>query len=105
MSKSVAMCLHSVDVAPCHERAELGELFDLDGGARVMVADAAVAGREAERQRHVELVESAHLLVEPGERVGPVIISPAEPGPELLHAELAEPRDALGESWVAKVEP
>jgi hypothetical protein len=75
------------------------------GGGRVVGAEAAGAGGEAEGDGDVEAVEGLHLAVEPGEPALAVRVGPREAGAELVHAEALEPTDRLVEAWVLEVEP
>src|SRR3954463_8831217 len=90
----------SAGIAPRHARAEVGELVDALGRARVVRPHAGPLRREAVGQGDVEGVERGHLAIEPGLRVGPEAVRPAEAGAEMADSELAQPFHAVVEAMV-----
>src|SRR5205085_5154348 len=76
-----------VGVAGDHPGAELGVFLGALRWARVVRLDAAVLGREAERQRDVEALERAHLAIEPAVGAGAEAVGPAEAGAQVAHPE------------------
>jgi UDP-glucuronate decarboxylase len=89
-------------IAPHHPRAELGELLGQLRRAGVVRRDAAVLGREAEGERHVEVFERAHLAVEPALGIGPEAVGPAEARCAGAHAQLFNQRTASSSRWSSK---
>jgi hypothetical protein len=60
---------------------------------------------KAERQRDVELLERAHLSVEPRFGVGSQTVRPTQAGSQVTNPELSEPANGTIEPWILKMEP
>src|SRR5579883_1015073 len=88
-----------------HTRAEIGEALRFFRRAGVMRANAFALRRETERERHVERLERAHLPVEPrfGVRAQPV--RPAQARPQMPHAQIAQPANAVLQPVIFEMKP
>src|SRR4051812_25362613 len=71
----------------------------------MMRRDPAALRRKAERQRDVEILERAHLAVEPGVGVRTQAIGPTQACAQLLHTQLLEPAHTFVEPWILEVKP
>src|SRR5437588_5690099 len=83
-----------------HARAELGEfLVDLRR-AGVMRRNAAMFGRETERERNLEILKCLHLPIEPGECIGAETIRPGEAGAQMLDSKALQPTHRVVEAMI-----
>src|SRR6266404_3603498 len=88
-----------------HLRAEIGELFDVPRRAGVMRADTFVLWCETEREGHLERFDGLHLPIEPLQRVGSKVISPAQAGAKMADAQIPQGLHAVFKPVVFKMEP
>src|SRR5437868_9533280 len=92
-------------VPAAHARAELGEfLVDLRR-AGVMRRNAAMFGRETERERNLEILKCLHLPIEPGECIGAETIRPGEAGAQMLDSKALQPTHRVVEAMILEMEP
>src|SRR5215207_8557985 len=70
-----------------------------------MWRDAAMLRREAKGKRYIEVLDRAHLPVEPRVRVRTKAVRPAQTGAQMPHAELAQPADRVVEPMIFEMKP
>src|SRR3954463_590815 len=95
--------------SPCvlahHPAAEIGVHLNVARRARMVGPHAVRVGREAERERDVELFERTHLAIEPRVCVGAQTVRPAQTRPEVLYAQLSKPCHAGIKARVFEMKP
>src|SRR3954464_281085 len=92
-------------VAFDHRDAELGELPVIPRRAGVMLGDAAMLGREAERQCDIEIRQRFHLAIEPSQGIRPEAVSPGQAGAQMPPPQTLQPNHRLVETMVLEMKP
>src|SRR5437762_2513921 len=92
-------------IPPGHPAAEVGVSLDIAGRAGMVRPQPFRIRRKTICQRHVEFVERLHLAVEPALCARTQAVGPAQPGPQTLHAEVAQPAHALLKARILEMEP
>ncbi len=70
-----------------------------------MRCDAAMLGREAKRQRHIEFSKRPHLPIKPGKRIWTKTVGPGETGADVSHTQPPEPRNGIVKTVVLEMKP
>src|SRR3954468_19052335 len=92
-------------ISPHLLRTEVCKPHDITGRAGVVRPHAFALGREAEGQRHLKGLQRAHLPIEPGLRVRPEAVSPAQSRTDVGYTQIAHPPDRIVQPVVLEVEP
>lgn len=70
-----------------------------------MRGEPSMFGRETVSDCYFKLFESAHLAIEPVERVGAEAIGPGQPGTQIGHPKSFHPRNGVLQSFIFEIKP